>query len=403
MPSVHEGYCLPVIEAMACGLPVLAARAAALPETVGSRPPPFTPDDPDDLARQVRRIFAGARTDNAVGPGKIAVVCFRFGPDVIGGAETSLRKIAHALKRQGRHVEVFTTCTCAESDWTNELAAGAAEDDGLLVHRFPIDPHDRRRHHEAIRRIAHAGGKVEPDLEAEYLRHSIHSAQLLSELGRRIGEFDAVVTGPYLFGLTFDVARRSPRRRSSCLASTRSPWPGCGPGPWSMARWAGFFITVPRSGKLAQAELGINHPRAAETGTFLPVGNPAREGGRSAPLSPVLGGEGLGVRGQALRKRTASSECREEGRPAGLSGRRYLVYCGRYSRQKDLPRLLEYAARYQALRPGRFDFVFLGRGEVAIPQVEGFHDLGPVNEATNAPCSPMPLPWCNCRCRNRCR
>src|SRR5437764_7541998 len=60
IPSVHEGYCLPVAEAQACGLPVVAARAAALPETVGETGLTFRPDDAADLARQVRRLLAPA-------------------------------------------------------------------------------------------------------------------------------------------------------------------------------------------------------------------------------------------------------------------------------------------------------------------------------------------------------
>ena len=35
MPSLYEGFGLPVIEAMACGTPVLASTATALPETAG--------------------------------------------------------------------------------------------------------------------------------------------------------------------------------------------------------------------------------------------------------------------------------------------------------------------------------------------------------------------------------
>jgi glycosyltransferase involved in cell wall biosynthesis len=36
MPSLYEGFGLPCLEAMACGTPVVAARAGALPETVGN-------------------------------------------------------------------------------------------------------------------------------------------------------------------------------------------------------------------------------------------------------------------------------------------------------------------------------------------------------------------------------
>ncbi len=57
MPSVHEGFCIPVIEALACGVPVVAARAAALPETVGPAGRLFTPDDGDDLTRQLQHLL----------------------------------------------------------------------------------------------------------------------------------------------------------------------------------------------------------------------------------------------------------------------------------------------------------------------------------------------------------
>jgi glycosyltransferase involved in cell wall biosynthesis len=56
--SLHEGFCVPVIEAMACGTPVVGTRASALPETIGSAGLICEPEDPADLARQVLRILA---------------------------------------------------------------------------------------------------------------------------------------------------------------------------------------------------------------------------------------------------------------------------------------------------------------------------------------------------------
>ncbi len=57
MPSLHEGFCVPVIEAMASGLPVLASRSAALPETVGDGGLTFAPDDVNDLVWQLDRLL----------------------------------------------------------------------------------------------------------------------------------------------------------------------------------------------------------------------------------------------------------------------------------------------------------------------------------------------------------
>lgn len=46
VPSRHEGFGLPALEAMACGSPVLAARAGALPEVCGDAAELLDPDDP---------------------------------------------------------------------------------------------------------------------------------------------------------------------------------------------------------------------------------------------------------------------------------------------------------------------------------------------------------------------
>jgi glycosyltransferase involved in cell wall biosynthesis len=49
-PSHYEGFGLPVLEAMACGTPVVASRASSLPEVVGDAGMQVDPDDPERLA-----------------------------------------------------------------------------------------------------------------------------------------------------------------------------------------------------------------------------------------------------------------------------------------------------------------------------------------------------------------
>ena len=49
-PSLWEGFGLPAVEAMSCGLPVLASRRGSLPEEIGDAGLFFDPESPPAIA-----------------------------------------------------------------------------------------------------------------------------------------------------------------------------------------------------------------------------------------------------------------------------------------------------------------------------------------------------------------
>ena len=60
-PSLYEGFGLVLVEAMVRGVPVVAARATALPETGGDGAEYFDPLDVQDMAAAIRRVLSDAQ------------------------------------------------------------------------------------------------------------------------------------------------------------------------------------------------------------------------------------------------------------------------------------------------------------------------------------------------------
>jgi glycosyltransferase involved in cell wall biosynthesis len=59
-PSLHEGFGLPALEAMACGAPTIGSDASSIPEVIGQRDALFDPKRLDDIAQKLTHALDDA-------------------------------------------------------------------------------------------------------------------------------------------------------------------------------------------------------------------------------------------------------------------------------------------------------------------------------------------------------
>ena len=56
-PSLYEGFGIPVVEAMACGVPVVTSNVSSLPEVAGDAAILVNPEDPEEIASGIYKIM----------------------------------------------------------------------------------------------------------------------------------------------------------------------------------------------------------------------------------------------------------------------------------------------------------------------------------------------------------
>ncbi|MES2142200.1 MAG: FkbM family methyltransferase [Pseudomonadota bacterium] len=63
-PSLHEGFGLPIIEAMACGAPVISSNVSSMPEATGCPEALFDPKTPQTIAKKITEVLTNKDFQN---------------------------------------------------------------------------------------------------------------------------------------------------------------------------------------------------------------------------------------------------------------------------------------------------------------------------------------------------
>jgi MMP alpha-(1->4)-mannosyltransferase len=102
VPSLYEGFSLPTVEAMACGTPVVASRAGALPEVVGTDGECgvlVPPGDVDALAAAVGRLLDSPAERARLGAAGRARATDRFSWTAVAAATVAAYEAAIAAAK----------------------------------------------------------------------------------------------------------------------------------------------------------------------------------------------------------------------------------------------------------------------------------------------------------------
>jgi glycosyltransferase involved in cell wall biosynthesis len=100
VPSLYEGFSIPAVEAMACGTPLVASRAGAIPEVVGDCGVLVTPGDPEELAAALGDLLADEPRRLALGTAGRRRVEERF--TWRATAQATVQVYAEAIAKQQR-------------------------------------------------------------------------------------------------------------------------------------------------------------------------------------------------------------------------------------------------------------------------------------------------------------
>jgi len=256
---------------------------------------------------------------------KLAFVTPRYGPDIVGGAETAARGLAEELVKQGWHVEVWTTCAKNHMTWENELAPGQTINNGVVVRRYPITLPIKSRENIFVPESSSLDiGEEISAHEYDWITYGPHCPEMYRHIGQHGPEFDVIVPIPYTIAAAHYAAWLYPERTIfwPCLHDEQYAY--LEPSRLVLESVAGVIFNTPEEEELAVSRLHIEMRNRATLGCGV------------QPLAA-----------QTINKQNQDIP--------------HLLYVGRLEPAKNVPELYQFTQLY-AERIGDIKLTVAGRG-----------------------------------------
>lgn len=131
-PSIHEGFGLPPLEAMACGAAVIASNKSSLPEIVGYDDILFNPFDDNDIAEKIMKILTESEFRNEIKIRGIKQACMFSWSD---SAERLLIIFEKYIKNGGKYATSSNRCDHIKTiiNHVASMSSGLSFDDKDLI------------------------------------------------------------------------------------------------------------------------------------------------------------------------------------------------------------------------------------------------------------------------------